>query len=174
MVALDASIVIRNVSGERVVPAEEFFMPQSRDITRMTVLRPGDLLTAIRVPGTWSGARFYFEKVADRNTWDFPLVNVAAAMTLDGAGNIEAMRIACGGVQCTPRRLSAVEALVRGRSPDEETAKLAGAAAVEGARPLNFNHFKIPLMENLVKRAVQNAGMGSPATLTGKLPAVAP
>ena len=163
LVALDASIVIRNVSGERVVPAEEFFMPQSRDITRMTVLRPGDLLTAIRVPGTWSEARFYFEKVADRNTWDFPLVNVAAAMTLDGAGNIEAMRIACGGVQCTPRRLSTVEALVRGRSPDEETAKLAGAAAVEGARPLNFNHFKIPLMENLVKRAVQNAGLGSPA-----------
>ena len=169
LVALDASIVIRNVSGERVVPAEEFFMPQSRDITRMTVLRPGDLLTAIRVPGTWSGARFYFEKVADRNTWDFPLVNVAAAMTLDGAGNIEAMRIACGGVQCTPRRLSAVEALVRGRSPDEETAKLAGAAAVEGARPLNFNHFKIPLMENLVKRAVQNAGLGSPANQTGRL-----
>ena len=163
LVALDASIVIRNVSGKRVVPAEEFFMPQSRDITRMTVLRPGDLLTAIRVPGTWSEARFYFEKVADRNTWDFPLVNVAAAMTLDGAGNIEAMRIACGGVQCTSRRLSTVEALVRGRSPDEETAKLAGAAAVEGARPLNFNHFKIPLMENLVKRAVQNAGLGSPA-----------
>ena len=173
LVALDASIVIRNVSGERVVPAEEFFMPQSRDITRMTVLRPGDLLTAIRVPGTWSGARFYFEKVADRNTWDFPLVNVAAAMTLDGAGNIEAMRIACGGVQCTPRRLSTVETLVRGRSPDEETAKLAGAAAVEGARPLNFNHFKIPLMENLVKRAVQNAGMSSPANLTGRLPALA-
>ena len=172
LVALDASIVIRNVSGERVVPAEEFFMPQSRDITRMTVLRPGDLLTAIRVPGTWSGAGLYFEKVADRNTWDFPLVNVAAAMTLDGAGNIEAMRIACGGVQCTPRRLSAVEALVRGRSPDEETAKLAGAAAVEGARPLNFNHFKIPLMENLVKRAVQNAGLGSPANQTGRLSAV--
>ncbi|TDI36296.1 MAG: xanthine dehydrogenase family protein subunit M, partial [Acidobacteria bacterium] len=173
LVALDASIVIRNVSGERVVPAEEFFMPQSRDITRMTVLEPGDLLTAIRVPGTWSGAQFYFEKVADRNTWDFPLVNVAAAMTLDGAGNIEAMRIACGGVQCTPKRLSAVEELVRGRPRNEETAKLAGAAAVEGARPLNFNHFKIPLMENLVKRAVQNAGMGSPTHLTGRLPSVA-
>ncbi len=172
LVALDASIVIRNVSGERVVPAEEFFMPQSRDITRMTVLEPGDLLTAIRVPHTWSGARFYFEKVADRNTWDFPLVNVAAAMMLDGAGNIKAMRLACGGVQCTPKRLATVEALVKGRPPNEETAKLAGAAAVEGARPLNFNHFKIPLMENLVKRALQNAGMGSPANLTGRLPAV--
>ena len=144
LVALDASIVIRNVSGERVVPAEEFFMPQSRDITRMTVLRPGDLLTAIRVPGTWSEARFYFEKVADRNTWDFPLVNVAAAMTLDGAGNIEAMRIACGGVQCTPRRLSTVEALVRGRSPDEETAKLAGAAGGRRGKAPELQPFQDP------------------------------
>ena len=102
LVALDASMVIRNVSGERVVAAEEFFMPQSQDITRMTVLEPGDLLTAIRIPSTWSGAEFYFEKVADRNTWDFPLVNVASAMSLDGSGNIESMRIANAGVQCTP------------------------------------------------------------------------
>ena len=166
LIALDASLVIRNASGERVVPAEEFFMPESTDITRMTVLEPGDLLTAVRIPTAWSGARFYFEKVADRNTWDFPLVNVASAMILDGSGKIEALRIACAGVQCTPRRLNTVEALVRGRSQDEDTARLAGEAAVEGARPLNFNEFKIPLMQNLVKRAVQNAGMGTPTTLT--------
>ena len=55
---------------------------------------------------------------------------------------------------------------MKGRPRDEETAKLAGAAAIEDARPLNFNHFKIPLLENLVKRAVRNAGMGSPPTLT--------
>ncbi len=168
LVALDASLVIRNVSGERVVQAEDFFMPQSQDITRMTVLEPGDLLTAIRIPSTWSGAEFYFEKVADRNTWDFPLVNIASAMSLDASGNIESMRIACAGVQCTPRRLSAVEALVKGRRRDEETAKLAGQAAVEGARPLNFNHFKIPLLENLVKRAVRNGDMGSPPSLTSE------
>lgn len=173
LIALDASLVIRNASGERVVAAEDFFMPESKDITRMTVLEPGDLLTAIRIPGTWSGAGFYFEKVADRNTWDFPLVNVASAMSLDGSGSIETMRIACAGVQCTPRRLTTVETLVKGRRPDEETAKLAGSAAVEGARPLNYNHFKIPLMENLVKRAVLNAGMGSPTTLTsGAQPSV--
>ncbi|HXV60905.1 MAG TPA: xanthine dehydrogenase family protein subunit M [Vicinamibacteria bacterium] len=166
LVALDASMVIRNVRGERVVSAEKFFMPEAVDITRMTVLEPRDLLTSIRIPGAWSGASFYFEKVADRNTWDFPLVNVASAMTLDGSGNIEAMRIACAGVQCTPRRLTSVEALVKGRPRNEETAVLAGRAAVEGARPLNFNGFKIPLMQNLVKRAVLRAAPVSPATLT--------
>ena len=164
LIALDASFVIQNAGGECVVAAEDFFMPQQVDITRMTILEPGDLLTAIRIPATWSGASFYFEKVADRNTWDFPLVNVAASAKLDGSGNIESMRIACAGVQCTPRRLRAVEALVQGRPQNEATAKAAGEAAVEGARPLNFNHFKIPLMTNLVKRAVENATTDTPAT----------
>ncbi len=157
LVALDASIVIRNSRGERVVDAEDFFMPPSVDIRRMTILEPGDILTAIRIPETWSGARFYFEKVADRNSWDFALVSVATAMRVDGAGTIEDVRIACGAVQCTPRRLHEVEALIRGRAQSEETAELAAAAAAHGARPLNYNHYKIPLMQNLVKRSLRHA-----------------
>jgi xanthine dehydrogenase YagS FAD-binding subunit len=153
LVALDAEMVVRSAAGERVIAAEGFFMGPAVDITRMTVLGPGDLLTTIRIPGAWAGARFHWEKVADRNTWDFALVNLAAAMRLDG-DRIEDVRIACGGVQCTPRRLTEVEDLIRGRSRNAETAALAGAAAVSGARPLNYNHFKIPLMENLVKRSV--------------------
>lgn len=172
LVALDATMVVRNVKGERVVAAEEFFMPESVDVTRMTVLERRDLLTSIRIPRAWSGASFYFEKVADRNTWDFPLVNVACAMTLDGSGNIDAVGLACAGVQCTPRHLRSVEALVKGRPRNEETALLAGRAAVEGARPLNFNHFKIPLMQNLVKRALLDAAPASPATLTERGPAI--
>ena len=80
LVALDAEMVVRNAGGERVIPAGEFFMPPGVDITRMTVLDPDDLLTAVRIPAGWAGARFYFEKVSDRKTWDFPLVNVAAAL----------------------------------------------------------------------------------------------
>ena len=157
LVALDASFVIRNSRGERVVHSEDFFMPPSVDIRRMTVLEPGDILTTIRIPETWSGARFSFEKVADRTSWDFALVSVATAMRVDGAGNIGDVRIACGAVQCTPRRLNEVEALVRGRAQSEETAELAAAAAAHGARPLNYNHYKIPLMQNLVKRSLRDA-----------------
>src|SRR5690606_19691651 len=136
--------------------AEDFFMRPSVDITRMTVLEPEDLLTAIRIPARWAGARFYFEKVADRNSWDFPLVNIAAAMIVAG-GRIEDLRIAAGGVECVPRRLTDVEDLVRGRVQDEEAAEAAGAAAVRGAKPLNYNHFKVPLLEKLVTRAVRAA-----------------
>ena len=156
LVALDASMVIRNSGGERVVAAEDFFMKPSVDITRMTVLQPDDLLTQIRIPNTWAGTSFYFEKVADRGSWDFALVNVAAALKLQG-DRIDGARIVCGGVQTTPRRLAAVEALITGRTKDEETAELAGALAVRGAKPLNHNHFKVPLMRNLVKRAVCDA-----------------
>jgi xanthine dehydrogenase YagS FAD-binding subunit len=155
LVALDASLVIRSSRGERVIDAESFFMPPAVDITRMTILEPGDILTAIRVPATWAGSHFHFEKVADRNTWDFALVSVSAAMQVRG-GVIENARIACGAVQCTPRRLTRVEALVRGRRLGEETAEAAGAAAVEGARPLAYNGFKVPLLQNLVKRAFRD------------------
>ena len=156
LVALDAEMVVRNTRGERVIPAGEFFMGPGVDITRMTVLDPDDLLTAVRIPARWAGARFYFEKVADRKTWDFPLVNVAAAFRV-ADGRVEESRIVLGAVECVPRRLTEVEELIRGRVPNESTADEAGERAAQGAKPLNYNHFKIPLVKNLVARAVRSA-----------------
>jgi len=156
LVVLNATMVIVGPSGERTVPAEEFFIGPNVDITRMTVLQPGEVLTAIRIPAEFSGATFYFEKVADRNTWDFPLVNIAAAMVVNGQ-TIEKIRLAAGAVQCVPRRLTVVEEVVTGQPKSAATAQLAGQSAVRGATPLNFNHFKIPLLQNLVTRAIRDA-----------------
>jgi len=156
MVALDARMVVRNADGDREVPAEEFFIGPDVDIERMTILEPGEILTAVRIPADWAGASFYFEKVADRNTWDFALVSIASAMVVSG-GNIERIRIAAGAVQCVPRRLEAVERAVTGQPRNEATATVAGQTAVRGATPLNFNHFKIPLLQNLVTRAIRDA-----------------
>jgi xanthine dehydrogenase YagS FAD-binding subunit len=156
LLALDASMRIQNADGERIVAAEDFFMRPAIDIERMTVLEPGDILTAISIPATWSGATFYFEKVADRNTWDFALVSIAAAMHVNN-NVISDIRIACGGVECVPRRLNIVEDIVKGENKDNESANLAGGAASRGATPFNYNHFKIPLMENLVRRAIRDA-----------------
>ena len=154
LVALDAEMVVRNSSGERVIKAENFFMEPAVDIMRMTVLDPEDLLIKVRIPNTWTGADFYFEKVSDRGSWDFPLVSVALAIKSTG-DRIDDARIVCGAVQCIPRRLRNVEAMIRGQGRDEDTAVQAGAMAIQGAKALNYNHFKIPLMENLVKRAVR-------------------
>src|SRR5207249_9359773 len=131
LVALDARMVIRSSRGERVVPAEEYFVGPGIDITRMNVLRPNELLTAIQIPATWAGAQFYFEKVRDRQVWDFPLVNVASAIKPDGA-NIGSIRLVVGAVACVPRRLKDVEAAVAGKPRNEDTAKMAGDMAIQG------------------------------------------
>lgn len=156
LVALDARMVIVGSGGEREVSAEAFFIGPNVDIERMTVLEPGEVLTGIRLPAEWAGARFYFEKVADRNVWDFPLVNVATAMFVEGE-RIERIRMAAGAVQCVPRRLTVAEQVATGQPKTEETARLAGQSAVRGATPLNYNHFKIPLLQNLVTRAIRDA-----------------
>jgi xanthine dehydrogenase YagS FAD-binding subunit len=157
LVVLEAQMQLRSAGGERTVSAEDFFIGPSVDITRMTSREPGEILTAIRIPSSWAGARFYFEKVADRESWDFPLVNVAAALVLDDGGMVERARVACGGVACTPRLLAVVEDVVRGKAVDDQLAQLAGQSVTRGARPLNYNHYKVPLMQNLVKRAVRDA-----------------
>jgi xanthine dehydrogenase YagS FAD-binding subunit len=154
LVALDATMVISNQRGQRTVSAEDFFVGPAVDIVNMTVLRPGDILTAVRIPSTWANAEFYFEKVADRNVWDFALVNIAAAMKVSG-GTIEDVRMAAGAVECVPRRLTTVENALRGQSRSDATANQVASIASQGARPLNYNHFKVPLLENLVKRAVR-------------------
>lgn len=156
LVALDAKFVIRSSKGERVIGPEEFFIGPATDITRMTSIRPEEILVAIRIPSTYANAHFYFEKVADRNAWDFPLVNVAAAIIVKN-GVIDNCRIACAGVSCVPRRLTAVEQIVKGKSMGDDIAKLAGQSSTRGAKPLNYNQFKIPLMANLVTRAVRDA-----------------
>ena len=153
LIALDAKFVIHTSKGERVVDAEDYFIGPDIDITRLHILKPGDLLTAIRIPSTWAGARFYFEKVRDRNVWDFPLLNVASAMVVS-AGAVERIRIAVNGAAARPLRLKAVEDVVRGKPSNAATGEMAGRLAVRGAIPLQFNAYKIPLMRNLVKRAI--------------------
>ena len=160
LVALDAQMVVRNTRGERIIAAQDYFVGPAIDITRMTVLQPGDILTAIRIPSTWAGAQFYFEKVRDRQVWDFPLVNVASAMKING-GKIDDARIVVGAVSATPKRLANVEGFVKGKARDEQTADTAGKMAVEGAQTLRYNGYKVPLMRNLVKRAIRGGEGGA-------------
>ena len=154
LIALDAKMVIRSSKGERVVDAENFFIGPAVDITRMTVLEPGDLLTTIRIPATWAGAQFYFEKVRERQVWDFPIVNVAAVFVVSG-GKIDRSRVAVNAVAAHPMRLASVETAIAGKPRNEETARIAGELAVQGAQPLAHNGYKIPLMRNLVRRAIR-------------------
>jgi xanthine dehydrogenase YagS FAD-binding subunit len=71
---------------------------------------------------------------------------------------VQAIRIAANGVAARPRRLLTVEQVVQGRAPDEATQVAAGEAAIEGAQPLQHNGYKVPLLRNLVRRAIRGSG----------------
>jgi len=92
--------------------------------------------------------------VRDRQVWDFALVSVASAMTLSGT-TIQNIRLVVNGVAARPVRLATVEQYVKGKPRNEATAAAAGDMAVQGAQPLRFNAYKVPLMRNLVKRAIR-------------------
>jgi xanthine dehydrogenase YagS FAD-binding subunit len=154
LVALDARMVVRNRRGVREIPAANYFIGPGTDITRMTVLRHGDILTHIRIPNTFAGSQFYFEKVTDRKVWDFPLVNVAAALRVEN-GVIQDSRIVLGGVAAKPLRMYRVEQAIAGRPANEQTAVEAAELATRGAQPLRLNGYKVPLMRNLVMRAIR-------------------
>ena len=154
LVALDAEMVVVNAGGERVIPAQDFFIGPAVDIERMTALWPGDLLTQIRIPSTWAGSRFYFEKARDRAVWDFPLANVASAAKVSN-GVIEDIRIVANGVAPYPVRFIAAEDAVRGQQVNEQTAAQAAEIAIRGVQPLAHNGYKVALLHNLVMRSVR-------------------
>ncbi len=141
LIALNATIV----TTKRQIKAEEFWearCPQS------TVLAPGEIVTAIYVPAPPAGAKSAFLKFAIRKSIDFPIVNCAV---LVGGG---APRIALNAVAPKPYRATKAEAAIAGKAINEETAEAAGAAAVEGATPLNTNNYKVQMARTLVKRAL--------------------
>ena len=156
LVALDAEMVVASTSGERTYAAADFFIGPDIDIERMTVLKPGDLLTRVVLPAPWPNARWYFEKIRDRKSWDFSLVSVASSLQVE-AGMIQDARVVVNSIAPYPVRMRAVEAAIRGRAPSDETGQMAGEIAVEGARALRHNDYKIALTRNLVKRSIRDA-----------------
>ena len=87
----------------------------------------------MRLPSTWAGARFYFEKSRDRQVWDFALGSVASAAKVNG-GVIEDIRVVVNGMAPTPVRLTAVEDAVRGQQVTDQTAEQAGQIAIRGVK----------------------------------------
>lgn len=154
LLVLDAKLVLRSRQGERVINAEDYFVGTLTEVRRLNSLKPGELLTAIRIPSTWAGAQFYFEKVCDRQVGDFALVNVAAAMRLSGS-TIQRVQLAVNGVAARPLRLRAAEAALQGQRRTQQAAEAAAQIAVQGAEPLQHNGYKVTLMRNLIKRAVR-------------------
>jgi len=152
LVALGAEIHAVGPHGRRTMSAGSFFRPPSEDVTRETALEPGEIVTQIVVPGAagWTGS---YRKVRERGAWDFALTSVALAARLEGR-RVADCRVVLGGVAPIPWRSEAAEATLRGRELSPDVARAAGAAAAQGAEPLEQNGYKVALVRGAVEASV--------------------
>lgn len=156
--ALDAHVIVRGRGGERSIPFTAFHRLPDRTPERDNVLDRGDLIVAIEVPATPEGRASHYLKVRDRQSYEFALVSVAAAVATDGP-RLASVRLAMGGVAHKPWRLTAAETALRGASLDDADAlKSAIAVSFTEARPLAHNAFKVELAQRAALRALQTAG----------------
>lgn len=152
--ALDAVVCLQGPDGERRVPLVDFHrLPEDRPEID-TVVKPGELITAVELPPMPFARNSHYLKVRDRASYAFALVSVAVAVDLDG-GKLRDLRIALGGVAHKPWRAPDAEAILRGQVPSTELLARAGEAAVAGARAYAHNGFKIELARRAVVRALQ-------------------
>jgi len=151
--ALGADVVIEGPRGERTEPISEFFVGPEDNITVMTDLAHDEVLKYIDVPSTWRDASFYFEKVRARESWDFPIVNIAAAADVSG-GTVSDLRLVSNGLAPTPKRLRTAEGRIRGDSLSQSNIDAASDGVLPNAAPQPDNEYKLDLADNLVNRAL--------------------
>lgn len=151
LIALDATVRIHG-SSEREIPLSELFVPPGENITVMHRLAPAEVLSGVMVP-LRAATRSTFIKYAMRNSWDFAIASVAAALRLEG-GVARGVRIVLGGVAPVPWRTPAAEREVEGRALGAGSIESAARAAVDGARPLEHNEYKVALVKKLVRTAL--------------------
>ena len=153
LVALDAQFRIVGPSGTRTLASSEFFVLPRQNAAQETVLTNDEVLESIEVPAPRPGTRSTYYKVMDRQAWTHAVVSAALVLEMDGQVCRNA-RVVLGGVAPIPWRLPAVEKMLAGQRITEDLAARAGEAAVEGARPLSKNAYKVPLTKNVVKRTI--------------------
>ena len=160
LAAFDTAVEIRSSSGTRTVPFAEFHLPYGDDPAVETVLRPGEIVTAITVQATPAGRRSTYVKVRDRQSYAYALVSAAVALEMDG-DTVTSARVSLGGVASKPWRSHEAEAALTGKRLSEATALEAGAAAFANAKPRHHNAFKVELGRRVVARAALTASTRS-------------
>jgi xanthine dehydrogenase YagS FAD-binding subunit len=158
LLALGAEVRVVGGDGRRTIPLDKFFtLPSQGDIRRENVLKNDDIVTEVHVPASPLTARSTYLKFKERESLDFALASVAAAVELAPNREVKAARIVLGGVAPIPWRVPAAETFLVGKTLNAEVLAEAGKIALAEAAPLEKNAYKVPLTQTLVRRAVAKA-----------------
>ena len=154
LLAYNASLLIVDNKGEeKSVPLAEFFVNPGIDPSRENILEPGDLITEIRVPKQNANTRAFYIKQVARESYDWSIADVAVVADVTG-NRINNAQIVLGSAAPTPIRALRAEESIAGKEVNETNATAAAKAAMEQARPLSMNGYKVPLFESIIKRAL--------------------
>jgi xanthine dehydrogenase YagS FAD-binding subunit len=157
-VALGASLVLTDAKKtRRIVRLEDFLLLPETDIQRENDLQPGELLTAILLPAPALGARSVHLRQGEKDSFDWPIAEVAVVLELAPDGVCRRAAIVLGAAAPMPHRARAAEAVLTGKHIVVDVARQAARAALDGATPLAQNGYKLPLFETLVRRSVLQA-----------------
>jgi xanthine dehydrogenase YagS FAD-binding subunit len=159
LLALDARVTVTGAAGKRVIPLDKFFtLPSQGNIRRENVLTNDDIITEIFVPASALATHSTYLKFKERESLDFALASVAAAVQLGANKAVRDARLVLGGVAPIPWRVPAAEKFLVGKQLSADVLAEAGKIALAEAKPLEKNAYKIPLAQTLVRRALAKAG----------------
>lgn len=158
LVAFVARVELSGPAGERSVDVSDLLAAPMNDRRSLHALGEGEVVRRIVVdddPGR-PGRRSTYVKAMDRAVWQFALVGVAAVVEVDGSDVVTAARLVASGIASTPHVLTgAAESLV-GRPLDSRSIDRAAGATAYGLTPFSENAYKLPLLDGLTRRALQN------------------
>jgi len=158
LVALGATVEIIGAAGAaRRLLLEDFFVPVEQDMQRENKLEPHEILAAIRLPRLSPSIRMAHIKQGEKDSFDWPLADVAVVIDLDASGVCQRAAIVLGAAAPVPHRARKAEAALVGQRVDQTVTAQAARAALEGATPLSKNAYKLPLFEALVRRTIIRA-----------------
>ena len=157
LVALGASVTVVGSDGKRVIPLDKFFTLPEENIRRENVLKNDEIITQIQVPASPSAVRSTYLKFRERESMDFALASVAAAVQLAADKTVKKVGLVLGGVAPIPWRATAAEQFLIGKMLSAEVVAEAASLALQGAEPLEKNAYKVPLTKTLVRRALAKA-----------------
>jgi xanthine dehydrogenase YagS FAD-binding subunit len=155
-VALGARFRVVGPAGERELPADQYFVMPDRNLFGETVLNPNELLTHLTLPAPGAAKSATYE-VRYKQSHDWPLATASVVLDMNGDA-VRGCRIVMGAVAPTPWRASAAERALAGKTLTVEAAMAAADAAVQGAKPMTGNAYKVQIARTAVKRAIMLAG----------------
>ena len=159
LVAFDAIVHTVGPAGTRMIPIDDFYLAPGTTPEVEHPLAHGELIVAVELPPLPLAQRSLYLKYRDRQSYEFALVSVAAAVAVED-GVVSAARLALGGVGTVPWRARLAEQHLLGAPATPERFAAAAAAELAAATPRPDNAFKVALARRAIVRGLTRAVEG--------------